>query len=113
MRKITGRCYPAQPALLKDFMRFRVKNAIYPAIKQQADAHVWGVLYSGVQPDAFSALDAFEGEFYVREIHPVEVGNQIVQANIYVMNPQFAEIESEQNWNLKEFLGNPESRYYF
>jgi len=113
MRKITGRCFPAQPALLKDFVRFRVKNAIYPAIKEQTGAQVWGVLYSGVDAFALDALDAFEGEFYLRQMHPVEVGGQIVQAHIYVMNPLHAEIESEQNWNLREFLSNPESRYYF
>ncbi len=113
IRKVTGRCFPAQPALLRDFTRFKVKNAIYPSIVNRTGSEIWGVLYSGVNDDALQALDAFEGEFYVREIHPVQVGNELIYANIYVMNPNFPDIQTEQGWNLRGFLENPESHYYF
>ena len=49
------------------YARYRVRDATYPAIVPEPGAETEGVVYEGLDAQAMSELDRFEGDMYTRE----------------------------------------------
>lgn len=104
MEAVTGRRWASEPALLRDYARFRLRGASYPGILPQAGATTDGVLYRAVDPAALARLDAFEGRFYDRLRVRVETPKETQHpAEVYVVAPAHRHRLSAETWHLDAF----------
>lgn len=106
MRGVCGYAKVGEPAQLNGFCRRLVRGEIYPAIAPAVGEAVDGLLYRGVTDQQTRLLDAFEGDFYERQLVSVTVQGNLVSADAYVLHPYFAEVLSDQPWSLEAFRQN-------
>jgi len=87
-----------QPATLRDFQRYRVKDVQYPGIVPSEGDHVSGVIVRGITQEAATRLDHFENDGYDRENVTVETkfGRQVNAAAYIASNRMVLE---EEPWD--------------
>jgi len=66
MREVSGFDLPAVPGTLKDYCRRSVRGELYPAVMPSRDGRVEGMVYRNIPGLAWTRLDRFEEEMYVR-----------------------------------------------
>ncbi len=103
MQAVTGTHFPSQSAVLKDYARYRVRNASYPGIVPAPGTSVAGRLYLGVDSAAVEHLDFFEGDLYERISVDVHTDEGILSAQTYVIAPDKAHHLSETAWDPDAF----------
>jgi gamma-glutamylcyclotransferase (GGCT)/AIG2-like uncharacterized protein YtfP len=95
LEAVIGRPLSGTPAVLRGFVRIRVKGELYPAL---LDSHcndvVEGMLYRDLTEKEFRSLDRFEGGEYDRK--EVCVGAE--QAHTYVLSHTWRHIADPRPW---------------
>ena len=105
MYAVTARHFRFKKAILKGYVRFTVKGESYPGIIPQADAITEGILYFNVDEPSLERLDIFEGDLYQRTQILVETeGEEILNAETYVIKPEYRGYLSAKEWDVKEFI---------
>lgn len=103
-------CLPAHaPAALINYRRCRVAGEEYPGMVPAPGGLVPGLVYFDVPAEAWTRLDAFEGEMYQRctvLLTSADVcGDEIsLEAETYVVRPEFVHRLLPVEWSLAEFL---------
>ena len=101
MRRVTGRDFPREMAVLRGYARHPVRGEVYPGIVARAGAEVRGTLYRGVVPAVLDLLDGYESPFYRRRILDIERPTGRVTAWVYVVtDPHLLE---DGDWDAEEF----------
>ena len=104
MHAVTNRPFPSQKAVLKGYARFTVTGESYPGIIPASDAVTQGLIYNDVDAKSLERLDEFEGDLYQRTSVRVEtVKKDILNADTYVIKPEYRGCLSFQEWHVKEF----------
>ena len=104
MERVTGRRFESTPAVLAEFARYRIENAVYPGVIAENGAATEGVLYFDVDSDSLHHLDVFEGAPYVRRQLPVCAANgETVMAEVYVIDGQKRTVLTQEPWDKQEF----------
>lgn len=104
IQAVTGRLFPAVPATLRGYCRYRVNDADYPGVREDACASVEGLLLQEVDSASLAALDAFEGEYYQRrEVEVVMASGIAGRCFCYVIHEQWLHLLSDEPWTLEEF----------
>ena len=104
MRAVTGRDFTRQAARLRDYARFRVKDALYPGIIAKRQAVIDGVLYVDLDHPAIERLDMFEGGLYQRNLVRVETNSgALINADTYVVKPSYRYRLTSTPWSQAEF----------
>lgn len=103
MQAVTGRDFNSRPAILSGYQRFKFKDKTYPGIIKNPEYSIEGVLYSGIDPDALTLLDEFEDVAYDRCLVEVMVNDQLEEAFVYIVNDEYKNFLSEEEWRLEEF----------
>jgi len=104
MYAVTAREFRFKNAILRGYVRFTVKGEFYPGILPVTDAVTEGIIYFDVDELSLARLDAFEGELYQRTPVPVEPEkDEILNAETYVIKPEYRGYLSSKEWNVKEF----------
>ena len=112
MRKVTGNHFSHSDAKLKDYQRYALKQQVYPAIIKQTGALVCGVLYYDVPQNVWLRLDDFEGDMYARVTVKVKCSNaKIIDAETYVIRPEFQHLLGRPNWDLDEFIRTGKNQF--
>jgi catechol 2,3-dioxygenase-like lactoylglutathione lyase family enzyme/gamma-glutamylcyclotransferase (GGCT)/AIG2-like uncharacterized protein YtfP len=88
VQRITGRCFPSEPALLEGFARSLLRGADDPGIAPRAGAQTSGTLYRDVDPASLAALDRFEGDLYDRREVVVRTPSGERSAYAWVLRPE-------------------------
>jgi len=105
MYAATARHFRFKKAMLRGYARFTVKGESYPGIIPQADAITGGIIYLNVDEQSLERLDAFEGELYQRTPIRVETEREeILNAETYVIKPEYRGFLSSKGWDTKEFI---------
>jgi len=105
MHAVTGRHFPSQKAILKNYARFRVKGESYPGIIPVTDAITDGIIYFNVNEFSLDQLDTFEGDLYERTRVRVETEEKEMQnAEAYVIRSKYLGYLSLEAWDVKEFI---------
>lgn len=105
MAEISGLNLAHVPATLRGFRRVCVKGEHYPALIPNSEEFVSGVVYLNVPDPAWTRLDRFEGEMYLREIVQVERDDDLnIAAETYVARPEFMDYLVDVEWDFKAFL---------
>ncbi|MFH2132996.1 MAG: gamma-glutamylcyclotransferase family protein [bacterium] len=107
MKIVTGREFTGQPAWLKDFAMFRMKQAEYPGIIPRSGDTVGGILYRNLTKQDLRSLDAFEGEQYDRRQVIVSLEGDLRQtAWVYVVREERQNELTDETWTLSQFMAN-------
>ncbi len=107
MYAVTTRKFRFVDAILRGYARFTVKGESYPGIIPVTDAITAGIIYFNVDDPSLARLDIFEGELYQRTTVRVETqGRKILNADTYVIKPEYREYLSLQKWDVEEFVQN-------
>jgi gamma-glutamylcyclotransferase (GGCT)/AIG2-like uncharacterized protein YtfP len=96
--------YASQKARIAGFERFAVIDQDFPAVvPAENNRHVSGVLYLNVSPEDMFRLDEYESHIYHRKtvnlLEPVAL-----QAEVYVLNPEFSHVVGSEPWDEQAFL---------
>ena len=116
MHKVSA-CRPAHaPATLGNYRRCRVDGEVYPGVVAEQGGLVRGLVYFDVPAEAWARLDAFEGEMYCRSIVLLTgadvCGDEIsLEAETYVVRPEFVHRLLPVEWSLAEFLESGRQRF--
>ena len=101
---VCGRNFSGEPARLPGFVRLRIEGQSYPGIRAQEGGVTEGILYSGVDSDAISLLDRFEGGQYVRRSLLVETADgRKGRAAVYVVAEEHLADLSGEPWDPEVF----------
>ena len=104
MYAVTTREFRFKNAMLRGYVRFTVKGESYPGIIPVTDAATEGIIYFDVDKLSLARLDAFEGDLYQRTPVRVEMEkDEILNAETYVIKPEYRGYLSSKEWNVKEF----------
>jgi gamma-glutamylcyclotransferase (GGCT)/AIG2-like uncharacterized protein YtfP len=104
MYAVTTREFRFKTAILRGYARFTVKGESYPGIIPVTDASTEGIIYFDVDKLSLARLDAFEGDMYQRTPVRVEMEkDEILNAETYVIKPEYRGYLSSKEWNVKEF----------
>ena len=112
MQEVSG-CLPEyQRAVLKGYVRRRVKGQVYPGLLQREANRVDGVLYLNVPGSAWERLDRFEGEMYGRQTVSIEMnsGGRLT-AETYIVRAEYVDNLEEVEWDFSEFLNSGKSKF--
>ena len=102
---VTGRHFPFQKAILRDYARFTVKGESYPGIIPVTDAITEGIIYFNVNEFSLEQLDIFEGDLYERTRVRVETQEkEMHNAQAYVIRSKYLGYLSLKAWDVKEFI---------
>jgi gamma-glutamylcyclotransferase (GGCT)/AIG2-like uncharacterized protein YtfP len=105
MHAVTTREFRLKIAIVRGYARFTVKGESYPGIIPATDAVTEGIVYFDVDESSLERLDAFEGNLYQRTSIQVEMeGGEVINAESYVVKPNFRNHLSSSGWNAKEFV---------
>lgn len=109
--KVYENLHTFHPAVIDDYVRFRVKWADYPGIIAKAGESVRGVYATGLTEANMRKLDDFEGTEYVKEqakVRLVDTGEE-KEATVYVYQHP-AELEDKE-WDFEHFKREKLSRW--
>ena len=88
MQAVTGKLFPSQSAVLRDYARYRVRGANYPGIVPAPGLSVEGQLYQDVDQAAVEHLDFFEGDLYRRISVDVDTESGIMRPRPILSRPK-------------------------
>jgi gamma-glutamylcyclotransferase (GGCT)/AIG2-like uncharacterized protein YtfP len=105
MHSVSGMDLTGSTAILPGYRRRLLRGEVYPAIRPDTQDRVEGILYTQIGQSAWQRLDGFEGELYQRETVQVQLaGEQRLQAQTYVLKPQYHGLMTRDAWSLEWFL---------
>lgn len=113
MRTVSGGEFHSQKAVLNHYCRKRVSGEVYPGIVQKAHYSLEGIVYLGVDRQALSRLDRFEGSQYARceVLLNTEAGEEI-NAQAYVITAEHTHELSEDDWSFEQFLKHGKTLFF-
>ena len=101
---LLGRRLHATPARLEGYVRYRVRDRLYPGIVGQPDATTEGVVIEGLEPADVRRLDAFEGPLYERrQVEVIAAGGARIRAETYVIPESQRELLTDEPWSREHF----------
>jgi len=101
---VIGRVPRAERAVLEGFARFRVRGASYPGLVPEPGARTEGVVWRGLDLDALTALDRFEGRLYERLRLPVRTrAGATLRAHVYVVAEARRSVLGAEPWDPVRF----------
>ena len=95
--------YPCLNAVAQGYQRHAVPGETYPAMIENADAQVQGLVWLNLRPDDVKRLDAFEGpEYERREIEVLlNTSGDTMKAEAYIwLNPS---VLTAELWSISRF----------
>ena len=100
------------PGILHGYKCWAMKGEVYPAIRRHPDARVRGVLYRDLPEHAWSRLDRFEGDMYLRRTVSICLEEKATaNAETYVLHEDFAHCLAPREWDFETFMRQGKGRF--
>ena len=103
MEAVTGKRFPAEPAVLTGYACRRVRGECYPGLAAAAGATTTGVLYRELDRRSLALLDRFEGPLYRRSSVSVKSRGAIQPAEVYLVPERHEDQLTREDWDLELF----------
>ncbi|MGE0383246.1 MAG: gamma-glutamylcyclotransferase family protein [Gammaproteobacteria bacterium] len=111
MEALTGSRWPAEPARLPGYARYRMRGQPYPGIVPAPGASVDGVLYRGLSPLALELIHRFEADLYDRIAVQVHCIGGLARAAVYVVPEHRLDQVDDAPWSTEGFAARGLARY--
>lgn len=112
-QRISIGVFPAEPAVLRGYAMYRVKDAVYPGIiRADTGPEVHGLVYTDLDEDTLFELDTYESSFYERL--PVRVtlaSGEEVECHAYIVPSSRRDLLTSESWDAEMFRVNELDRY--
>lgn len=96
--------YAHQQAILKDHVRYRIRNADYPGIYPKPGDEVDGTVFEGITPEEWDLLDLYESDLYERRLIRVHLEDGTEKdAYAYVLPPEHESVCTKEPWHLTQY----------
>ena len=105
VEKLTGEEFNSSPAILKGFQRFAVKRDDYPAIIENLDSEVHGLLLFDIDERSMEILTFYEGDEYARASVAVTCESGTYDALVFVWS-QGIQLLEDFDWDINLFREN-------
>ena len=100
---VTRQSRDGVPAVLEGFRRTKLKGYGFPAIVPGAGMETSGLVYTALEEDAWRRLDAFEDDFYDRQIVMIRLASGVLhEVQTYVLSHQFLHLSLDESWSLDD-----------
>mmetsp|Transcript_9057 Transcript_9057/g.22944 ORF Transcript_9057/g.22944 Transcript_9057/m.22944 type:complete len:145 (+) Transcript_9057:173-607(+) len=99
----------SKPASITGYSRFKVKNAVFPAIvPDKPDKIVQGMVLFDLTPHEQHILDVYEAEEYYKTSVQALVQGELVPADVYVFKDEYrTQLEmGSGDWDYEHFLNH-------
>ena len=97
--------YPQQAAVLRDHVRYRIKDADYPGIYPQIGQEVEGTVFEGITIEEWAQLDRYESDLYERRrVQVVLQDGSRKEAFAYVLPPAHESVCTKEPWHLTQYI---------
>lgn len=104
MERVTGKSLPSAPAVLRNYIRSKLKGAVYPGIEFWPGSYVEGKIYFGVDAQSLERLDRFEGDCYQRtKVRVFDSSGTEHEAFVYAIKDVYTYLLTGEPWELEEF----------
>jgi gamma-glutamylcyclotransferase (GGCT)/AIG2-like uncharacterized protein YtfP len=112
-QRISMEMFPGQPATLRGYSMYRVKDAVYPGIIcAELSSEVRGVLYSDLDEDTLFELDTYESSFYERLPVKATLDSGVeVECHAYTVPTSRRDMLTDEPWDGNWFRLNELERY--
>jgi gamma-glutamylcyclotransferase (GGCT)/AIG2-like uncharacterized protein YtfP len=102
VKKLTGKSFKTSPAILQGYKRYCVKECDYPAVIQQKEAEISGMVLENVDKLSLDIISFYEGDEYEKKILPVLVNVLMKNAIAFIWIADINNLKKEE-WNFEEF----------
>ena len=104
-RRISIGEFPSQPATLRGYAMYRVKDAVYPGIILAEEAsEVAGLVYTDLDEDTLFELDTYESSFYERlPVMVVTATGEQLECHAYIVPLSRRDLLTNEGWDREYF----------
>mmetsp|Transcript_21917 Transcript_21917/g.47842 ORF Transcript_21917/g.47842 Transcript_21917/m.47842 type:complete len:145 (+) Transcript_21917:31-465(+) len=100
VKRLINRVPTFKPATLKGFVRYKVKDQVYPAIVPSAESAVQGKVITNLSAEELKVLDAYEADEYYRQtVKPVLEDGTEVTADVYIWKDKYRPLLVLEDWD--------------
>ncbi|MEM9353020.1 MAG: gamma-glutamylcyclotransferase family protein [Planctomycetota bacterium] len=111
-RRIVGQERSGKKARVEGFALYRVQNAVFPGMIHEAGAEVWGVVFEDIDEETLFELDAYESDFYKREVvEAVAADGRTYDCEAFIVPQSHRAALTEQPWDAESFEKNDLQAY--
>jgi len=105
MEAVTGQVFDSAIAIAEGYVRYLLKERIYPGMTSVSGQTTSGRVYFDVSRQALMLLDEFEDEIYVRQLISVRTdeGHRF-NAYAYIIEPKDCAVLSINPWERERFV---------
>lgn len=105
MQLVSGQEFSSAPALLKDYVRYKLVAASYPGVTYDEGAEVTGTVYFDIDEATLHKLDRYEDTCYKRLKVEVTLQNDdVIEAMAYIIEDNKKDLLSETAWDKQKFI---------
>jgi gamma-glutamylcyclotransferase (GGCT)/AIG2-like uncharacterized protein YtfP len=92
------------PATLKGYRRYPVKDQSYPGmVSGSAEDYVTGIILHELTESDLQVLDWFEGDEYTRRSVQVQCGPTILTTQTYAWSNPVSDLDTRMDWSYETF----------
>lgn len=103
LREVTGRSFPAVPAVLPGYASYRLRGCLYPGIVAEPGARTPGLLLYGIDGASRRRIDGYESDGYERRAVIVHTARGPVRTHAYVIPARARHLLSSRRWSRERF----------
>jgi len=105
--------FPSQPATLRGYAMYRVKDAVYPGIiLSETPAEVQGLVYADLDEDTLFELDTYESSFYERlPVMVTTASGEELECHSFIVPQSRRDLLTNEPWDREWFRLNELDRY--
>jgi len=112
MEKVTGKRFASDAAVLPGYQSFLIRGHSYPGMLYTGESWTSGKVYYDIDDTVLALVDAFEGEYYRREIvRPVLEDGTELEAFSYILADSLHYLLSDKPWSEEDFRKKYLRRY--
>ena len=105
MQLVSGQEFSSEPALLKDYVRYKLAAESYPGVTHEEGAEVAGTVYFEIDATTLQKLDRYEDTCYKRlNVEVILQNNEVIEAMAYVIEENNKDLLSENTWDKQKFI---------
>lgn len=112
-QRISIEIFPGQPAVVRGYSIYRVKDAVYPGIiAGEPENEVQGMIYFDLDDDTLFELDTYESSFYERlPVKAVTPNGEELDCHAYVVPASRRDLLTSESWDAEWFRAHELDKY--